>query len=619
MNVERIRLYTLVIVLYLLPVLVVVALEVTRSKETAVLMSKQSLSYLISSRAEELNETLQHGVQFTDYLATDDIWADRIADHHASDSLDDLTSTQDSLSLSATAGNQLVPIAIDVAAAKDNHSRIPGDPASLVHIPYPGDKAALEYLAFVQGDVFAQYAAPFRDNQVLRYVIRDSRIGALLTTPVGSREEGTTMLVASGPFQDQVVLPGADLPIPQLRKDPTFPLSGLGLWRLLRTEAGATWVNDTWNDVDTAMTWAHLSIPGLYLVYLAPQASLETTTTAPITYSFIIASLIGLVLTIFLIFTFSARYTRLYNDYSKTYYQITRNANVDLTVDDVDPSGNDLEDFRRLLRRTLTELKERIEKTQSDRERLRQEKEATERAFERASSSIASTEMASYIAHNVNQPLTEMKLMIEYNLENKTDFAVPFSEDDVQELLGHINRIANIILDMRRISTSKRAALENVPVRQIIDQSSRTTNRRVQEAGIAFDYSGVPNVVVKADPIGVEQVLFNLVNNAIDAIVSADDHERARTIRITGEVRQGRCYLSVADSGQGMPPEVLEKVRTPGFSTKGTMGVGVSSVVVTVGNHGGEVIFETTEGQGITVTFDLPIGNDEILGNRAAN
>jgi CheY-like chemotaxis protein len=123
-------------------------------------------------------------------------------------------------------------------------------------------------------------------------------------------------------------------------------------------------------------------------------------------------------------------------------------------------------------------------------------------------------------------------------------------------------------------------------------------------------------LVAVADPGQLEQVLVNLCTNARDAMpgggtvrISAEElsADRAAALRLPGEGRQIR--VQVSDTGQGMSPQVLEKVFEPFFTTKepgkGT-GLGLAIVYGIVRQHGGQVSLSSEPGRGTTVTLDLP-------------
>jgi two-component system NtrC family sensor kinase len=129
--------------------------------------------------------------------------------------------------------------------------------------------------------------------------------------------------------------------------------------------------------------------------------------------------------------------------------------------------------------------------------------------------------------------------------------------------------------------------------------------------GIAFTFDEVEEgAVVRADPAQLQQVLINLLNNAMDAIIDRRGTSGGRlsvAVRLTdlGEVK-----IEVVDNGSGIRPENLEKVFSPFFTTKpvgkGT-GLGLSVCYGIVNGMGGSMEVASELGKGTTFTVRLPL------------
>ncbi|HUS26972.1 MAG TPA: ATP-binding protein [Kofleriaceae bacterium] len=113
--------------------------------------------------------------------------------------------------------------------------------------------------------------------------------------------------------------------------------------------------------------------------------------------------------------------------------------------------------------------------------------------------------------------------------------------------------------------------------------------------------AGAAPVYVTANRTRVEQVLVNLIINAIDAASPTG------AVAVTAKKARGRIYCSVADTGPGIPAEHREKIFEPFFSTKGDKGTGLGLPVVKeiITTYGGTLAFVTGP-EGTTFTFDLP-------------
>ncbi|MGD0529392.1 MAG: HAMP domain-containing sensor histidine kinase, partial [Polyangiaceae bacterium] len=111
----------------------------------------------------------------------------------------------------------------------------------------------------------------------------------------------------------------------------------------------------------------------------------------------------------------------------------------------------------------------------------------------------------------------------------------------------------------------------------------------------------VPPVVGRPDEI--IGAVVNLVVNAIDAMPDGG------TIAVRTGVTDGRAFLTVADTGPGMTPEVQARVFEPFFTTKGSegTGLGLANVFATMQRHGGAVSLETSPGNGAAFTLSFPL------------
>ena len=110
---------------------------------------------------------------------------------------------------------------------------------------------------------------------------------------------------------------------------------------------------------------------------------------------------------------------------------------------------------------------------------------------------------------------------------------------------------------------------------------------------------------LQADPNQLNQVLVNLIKNAMEATESGD-----RITLSTGS-GDGQVWFSIQDNGKGMSPEVQEKVFHPFFTTKekGT-GLGLAVIHKIITDHNGTIALETVPGEGSTFTIRLPLKAD---------
>jgi signal transduction histidine kinase len=116
---------------------------------------------------------------------------------------------------------------------------------------------------------------------------------------------------------------------------------------------------------------------------------------------------------------------------------------------------------------------------------------------------------------------------------------------------------------------------------------------------------GPENLVIMADDAQLRQVLINLIKNAIEAM----DNEKQPAIRIYVKRILHQVSIEVNNSGPAIPPDILEKIFVPFYSTKPEgSGIGLSLSRQIISNHGGQIAVESEEGKGTTFRIVLPVG-----------
>ncbi len=221
-------------------------------------------------------------------------------------------------------------------------------------------------------------------------------------------------------------------------------------------------------------------------------------------------------------------------------------------------------------------------------------------------------EMASTLAHELNQPLAAIA---SYNTGclNLLDRDASDTKDlrEAMEKIGvqaqRAGKIIRRVHDFVRKSEPKRAPCS---LRDIIEDclgfiEADARKRRVR---VEANLPELPQVL--ADRVMLEQVLLNLLRNGMDAMVDTPDNEKL--LRLTVDVHSNEVRISVADQGCGIPPEIEAKLFTAFFSTKPDgMGIGLSICRSIIEFHRGRLWADenpqSTTGQGTIFAFTLPL------------
>jgi two-component system sensor kinase FixL len=225
----------------------------------------------------------------------------------------------------------------------------------------------------------------------------------------------------------------------------------------------------------------------------------------------------------------------------------------------------------------------------------------------RLSRLTAMGEMASTLAHEINQPLSAISNYLQgcnRLLERVEHANVPRIRDALAETTKQTLRAGHIIRRLRefvaRGETEKRP--ENIS--KLIEEASALALVGAREAGVktVFGFANHTDTVL-VDKVQIQQVLLNLMRNGIEAMQGCERRE----LQVTTSVSNGdKVTVSVADTGSGLSEEIAERLFQPFMTTKPTgMGVGLSISKRIVEAHGGEMWAETNSGGGTIFRFTL--------------
>ena len=185
--------------------------------------------------------------------------------------------------------------------------------------------------------------------------------------------------------------------------------------------------------------------------------------------------------------------------------------------------------------------------------------------------------LASRLAHDIRNPLSVIKATVEIMSINKNTSA---ESNAVARINGAISRISYQIDNVLDFVRSKPPVLEDTDIATIVNRSIKST---VIPEQIAMKLDLHP-IKLRCDPKQLEVVFLNLIRNAIEAL------DGAGVISISTNEKGKLVYISVEDSGKGVPAEMMDKIFEPLFTTKQTgTGLGLISCKNIVEMHGGKI------------------------------
>lgn len=220
-------------------------------------------------------------------------------------------------------------------------------------------------------------------------------------------------------------------------------------------------------------------------------------------------------------------------------------------------------------------------------------------------------EMASGIAHEVNQPLSAIVNYTQacLNLLEQPDFDSALLEEVLVKTNQQALRAGQIIHRMREFVKSKKQQISKVAINQLIDDAVALCDAYFKQDNIQLKMllsDDIPEIEI--DKIQIEQVVLNLIRNSIDALTGLPiSYPRKISIETTLNNHQD-LEVRIKDNGPGIDAEQQKNILTPFYTTKPDgMGMGLSICRSIVEAHDGNLRFNSQPDKGTTFYFTLPI------------
>ena len=227
-------------------------------------------------------------------------------------------------------------------------------------------------------------------------------------------------------------------------------------------------------------------------------------------------------------------------------------------------------------------------------------------------------EMATGVAHELNQPLSVIKTASNFFIR-KVRKKEPIKEEILatmaEEIDSHVDRASKIINHLRQFGRKSDLGLESVQINQIILKALDMFSQQLKVRGIDTIWAlqdDLPEIMADADRL--EQVFINLLINARDAIMDRLENEEPQAfdkkIFLRTRSEQNKVIIEVCDTGIGIPPSIADKIFEPFFTTKevgkGT-GLGLSISYGIIKDFGGKIRVANNEPQGTCFLITFPI------------
>jgi two-component system, NtrC family, nitrogen regulation sensor histidine kinase NtrY len=213
-------------------------------------------------------------------------------------------------------------------------------------------------------------------------------------------------------------------------------------------------------------------------------------------------------------------------------------------------------------------------------------------------------EMAKQVAHEIKNPLTPMKLNVQYLQKAWRDKAVDMNERlerFSKTMIEEIEALSMIAEEFSNFAKMPQAIRETLDLDDVI-RSVLSLYQDFPNIRYIRD-KAVSKPVIKADRKQLFRVFTNLINNALQAISTTLDGR----ILVSLETEAGNYLVKIADNGIGIPSQQQEKIFQPNFTTKsGGMGLGLAIVKNIIQETGGEITFDSKTDKGTTFFIRFP-------------
>lgn len=201
-------------------------------------------------------------------------------------------------------------------------------------------------------------------------------------------------------------------------------------------------------------------------------------------------------------------------------------------------------------------------------------------------------------------PISSLAGIVEEELERKIRYEQDIKNEELADMhlsLQTISRrsegLIRFVKEFRNLTHIPKPRLAEVPVKPLLEEMAMLHKKELADHGVSVTCSVEPeNLFILADKTMIEQVLINLIKNAIQAF---DDQPDKRLDLIARSNEKGRAIISVKDNGSGIDNEALEKIFIPFFSTKKTgSGIGLSLSKQIMLQHEGRITVKSKLGEG---------------------
>ncbi|WP_265500029.1 sensor histidine kinase [Paracoccus beibuensis] len=253
----------------------------------------------------------------------------------------------------------------------------------------------------------------------------------------------------------------------------------------------------------------------------------------------------------------------------------------------------------------LARVNARLEAEVTERRLTEAELRRTQRHLVQSAKLAALGQMSATLSHELSQPLGAVRNFAANAMTYIDRQRVPEARDNIARILTLADRMTEIGRTLRNFARKPNAQLSDVDLHEVLRDAQEVIAWRIGKQPVDLQVDLPPGpLIVRAGAVRLQQVIVNLLSNALDALDGRPD----ALIRVTAEAASDRIALIVSDNGPGIPAELEERIFDPFFSTKGVgsgLGLGLSISYNIIRDFGGELRLVRRSG-GAGFRLDLP-------------
>ncbi len=200
------------------------------------------------------------------------------------------------------------------------------------------------------------------------------------------------------------------------------------------------------------------------------------------------------------------------------------------------------------------------------------------------------------LAHEIRNPLTSIKVLFQTFKDNPS-----LTKEDMKIVLSAAEQMDDLLTRFLRFARGDEFNVSDVYINAVIKQVMNLVQFQIKKQSINVIYNLTKLPPIKADRVMIEQALLNLVLNAVESMPDGGE------LTVSSKAQNGYAFVSIGDTGAGIPEDIKDKIFDPFFTTKGDgTGLGLSIVYNIASLHNGEISFKSN-GKGTTFTLKVPV------------